>query len=166
MVLFFHGLIFAKAHATLKSFFLCFLSLHLSFLSFTFSALTFFSYRHIYFCYSMDFLFCVFILYYLYFLRHTTEFSSHSPFFLSLTQQFDWTIGSLREEPEITRQIRFHWKTAAPQGSCVASSRPPPPPHLRRYRLIKRSMLLEHVKFALAGEREARLIRRTEGARG
>lgn len=35
------------------------------------------------------------------------------------------------------------------------------PLRLRRYRLIKRSMLLEHVKFALAGEREARLIRRS-----
>jgi len=75
--------------------------------------------------------------------------------------------GSFREEPKIIRKIRFHWETAAPRGSCVVGSRPPPPPpRLRRYRLIKRSMLLEHVKFALAGEREARLIRRTEGVKG
>lgn len=72
-------------------------------------------------------------------------------------------MNSLRETAEITRKIRFHWENAAPRGSRATSSRPP---RLRRYRLIKRSMLLEHVKFALAGERKARLIRHTRAREG
>ena len=56
---------------------------------FLFLGLNIFSYISIFAIILMDFLFCIFISHYLYFPRHTTEFSSHSPFFLSSTQQFD-----------------------------------------------------------------------------
>jgi len=72
-------------------------------------------------------------------------------------------VNSLRETAEITREIRFHWETAAPRGSRAISSRPP---RLRRYRLIKRSMLLEHVKFALARRAKGAFDPPHEGERG
>lgn len=71
------------------------------------------------------------------------------------------------KSPRLLAKFDFIGKPPRRGGAASpAAAHPSPPPRLRRYRLIKRSMLLEHVKFALAGKREARLIRRTGGTRG
>lgn len=106
------------------------------------------------------------------FSKMTTEFASRLSF--PPCRRHGDSIGRaalFARRPRLLAKFDFIGKPPRRGGAASPAVAPPfplhpPRPRLRRYRLIKRSMLLEHVKFALAGEREARLIRRTGETRG